>query len=176
MAISFSNSTPAFIMLHTDLLISKSKQNEKRKIEDVQFAVYERISENVSNIKIFNALTDLDSWVRKLCKKEYRFNLLKKLATISTSDILELHYLIGTKKFFKHILKFNIFYQSLKIKNIKNRHKTISSNLAASLIAHSKLAVKFNIATVKTTSSSNFLLDFGFVESVGSVLLLLKDY
>lgn len=174
--ITYAKSTPAFIMLYTDLLITKCTKNKKPKIEDYQVMIYDRMAEYVAHKYVFKVLTDLDFFLRKLCKTSYRYELLEFVATQPITDLLELHYLLSTKKFFRNYKKFDMVYKSLKIKNIKNRHHYIDPNLNSNLIQYGQLPVRTPRATLKTKSTSNFLLDFGFVESVGSVLLLLKVY
>lgn len=168
-------STPAYTLLNSDMQISRKTENKKPTIGDMQFAVYKRMADHAGHHFTFNAIADVDWAIRKLCKRNSRFAALEQLATMPITDILELHYLLKFKIFFRHISKFNIFYKALKIKNIKNRHIPIKFN-SSSLVPVAKLAIRVNHVSINTSAQSNFLLDFGFVESVGSVLLLLKVY
>jgi F-type H+-transporting ATPase subunit alpha len=170
---SYSKSTPAFILLYTNLLVSKQRKNEKPTITDMQYAVYKRMAEHAGHNPSFDAISNVDWCIRKSCKKEYRFSLLQDLATMPIMDILELNYLLSSKRFFKHISKFDIFYKALKIKNIKNRHLPILYN-SCNLVSAAKLMIKVNHANINTSAQSNFLLDFGFVESVGSGIAIVK--
>jgi len=172
--ITYAKSTPAFIMLYTDLLITKCTKNKKPKIEDYQVMIYDRMTEYVAHKYVFEVLTDLDFFLRKLCKTSYRYELLEFVATQPITDLLELHYLLSTRKFFRGYKKFDMIYKSLKIKNIKNRHHYIDPNLNSNLIQYGQLPVRTPRATLKTKSTSNFLLDFGFVESVGSGIAIVK--
>ena len=173
LALDPSRSTPAYIWLYTkpSLYLKQPTIKLKPAVEDLQVMVYKRMADHVGNKIIFNALSDLDWLIRKICKKPYRYDLLELLATIPLPDLLELNYLLSTKTFFKHYNKFDIVYKALKIKNIKNRHRSnIDPNLNTELLHKTKMLVNIAHATMKTSTSSNFLLDFGFVESVGSVL------
>lgn len=170
-----SKSTPAYILSYSNLQISWKSKNTKPTIGDMQYAVLKRMAEHAGHNFTFNALSDVDWAIRKLCKRKSRIAALEQLATMPITDVIELSYLLKSNIFFKHIKKFSIFYEALKIKNIKNRHAPIIFN-SRNLVPLAQLAVKINHMTINTSAQSNFLLDFGFVESVGSELLLLKDY
>jgi len=168
-----SKSTPAYTLLHSDMQISRKSETKKPTIGDMQFAVYKRMADHAGHHYTFNAIADVDWAIRKLCKRNSRFAALEQLATMPITDILELHYLLKCKIFFRHISKFNIFYKALKIKNIKNRHLPIKFN-SSSLVPVAKLAIRVNHVSINTSAQSNFLLDFGFVESVGSGIAIVK--
>lgn len=178
-----NRSTPAFMWLYSrpSLFLKKPPVNAKPTIEDLQVMVFDRIAAHAHNSKIERALLDLNGFIRKLCSRSYRYDLLELLATIPLPDTLELHYLLDNKIFFRHYKKFELVYKSLKIKNIKNRaNSIIDPNKGTQLLYESEMRVHIQYANMKTSTSnstsSNFLLDFGFVESVGSGLLLLKVY
>lgn len=176
MSINFdSNSTSAHSSSDTELQIPRRQTTLKRAIGDMQFAVFQRMAEHAGHEFTFNAIADVHWAIRKLCKRSSRAAAYGELSTMPITDVLELSYLLNSKVFFKHISKFSTFYQGLKIKNIKNRHIPIKFN-SSNLVPVAKLAIKINHLNINTSAQSNFLLDFGFVESVGSVLLLLKVY
>jgi len=170
---SYSKSTPAFILLYTNILVSKKHKDKKPTTKDMQYAVYKRMAEHAGHRASFEAIASVDWCIRKLCKREYRFSLLEELATMPLTDVLELFYLLNLKRFFRHMNKYNIFYKALKIKNIKNRHLPITFN-SCNIVPIAKLAIQVNHANINTSAQSNFLLDFGFVESVGSGIAIVK--
>lgn len=168
----FSKSTPAFIALYTDLLTSKYATAKKPTIGDMQHRVFNRSVNHADNLFVVDKLIEVNSFIAKLCNKSSRFVLLQELGDMPLTDVFELWYLLKNKRFFKHNAKFKSFYKGLRIKNMKNRHQPTCSDINYKMLKASKLAVTTTKATINTTP--NFLLDFGFVESVGSVLLLLK--
>jgi hypothetical protein len=179
----YSKSTPAFILLYTNVLVLKRPKHLKPTTGDMQYAVILRMAEHAGHTPSFEAISNLDWCIRRDCKQQYRFALLEQLATMPLTDVLELNYLVTSKKFFKHVNKYNTFYKALKIKNFKNRNVPIEYD-SSNIVPAVELAIRVNHVTINTLAEfesesdsdpdSNFLLDFGFVESVGSVLQLLK--
>lgn len=169
------SSTPAYISDLNNLSILEQFENKKLTIIEAKGAVFKRIAEHSGHGPSFGALVRVDWSIRNLFKPTSRLELLVQLATMPLTDVIELNYLLQSKRFFKHLEKFNLFYKNLKIKNIKNKHLRIHIN-SSNVVPAAKLTIRINHATINTSAQSNFLLDFGFVESVGSVLLLLKDY
>lgn len=184
MNINPRTSTPFFIWLYSkpSAYLRRRPIQTEPSIADYQVMVYDRYCEHNSNKKVFDVIARLDVSIKKLCKKTYRYDLLKLVATAPLPDLIELDYLLTSRTFFKHYKKFEMVYQSLKIKNIKNRHHSninmLDENYSIDLLHKTGIAVIIPYAPMKTSASTsdNFLLDFGFVESVGSVLLLLKVY
>ena len=165
-----SKSTPAYILLYSDMQILRKPKENKPTIGQLQLSVFKRMADHAGNIFTSNAIADVDWAIKKLCKRNSRYSALEQLAVMPLTDILELSYLLNNKIFFRHISKFSVFYKALKIKNIKNRHIPIKHD-SSSLVPVAELSIRINHVSINTSAQSNFLLDFGFVESVGSVLL-----
>ena len=177
--------TPLFFLFCSKPIVfslRRPKIKTKPSIADYQVMIYDRYREHNSNPKIFDIIARLDFGIKRLCKREYRYELLELVATAPLPDLVELDYLFTSGTFFKHYKKFEMVYKSLKIKNIKNKHHKnidmLDENFKINLFHKTEMRVIIPYFGMKTSASTsdNFLLDFGFVESVGSVLLLLKVY
>lgn len=153
-------------------------------IEQAKKAVMDRIAEHSGHTPTFEALSYVDWAIRYKCKPESRLFLLAKLVVMPITDVIELSYLIAANRYLRNNKKYFLFYHGLRVKNYKNRFRPPFSLNVLNIPYFCELPVMYNpyrryintSVQSDTSEQSNFLLDFGFVESVGSVLLLLKDY
>jgi hypothetical protein len=157
------------------LTMSEQFKDKKPTIVEAQGAVFARIADHVKHIPSAYALGRLNWYIHNKCDYYYRYELLLKLATMSITDAMELNYLIEAKRRFKHIEKFSRFYKALKIMYLRNRQfkvyicEFLRLNLCESVIQCTR-----RFSSTHISEESNFLLDFGFVESVGSGIAIVK--